>query len=84
MLKEILIRPFPLIALTSHMLNGSELTFLSLTLDIGGFMERPPEGMVLSFSALSLFFTNVDLVRGFPNPKFIKVAKSSEFYHLKA
>lgn len=69
MLKETLIRPFRLIALTSHMLNGSELTFLFLTLDIGGFMARPPEGMVLSFCALLLFFAHVDLIREFPNPK---------------
>lgn len=52
MLKEILILPFRLIALTRHMLDGSELTFLSSTLDIGGFMGRPPEGMVLSFMCL--------------------------------
>lgn len=54
MLKEILIQPFRLIALTRHMLDGSELTFLSSTLDIGGFMERPPEGMV---SLLFCFIT---------------------------
>lgn len=78
MLKEILIPPFRLIALTSHMLNGSELTFLSLTLDIGGFMERPPEGMVLSFSALSLFFTNRRISKSQISPVvFIKVLNLS-------
>lgn len=51
MLKEILILPFRLIALTSQMLDGNEPTFLSSTLDIGGFMERRPEGMLLSLSA---------------------------------
>lgn len=45
MLKEILILPFRLIALTSQMLDGNEPTFLSSTLDIGGFMERRPEGI---------------------------------------
>lgn len=48
MLKEILIQPFRLIALTRQMLDGSGLTFLSSTLGIGGFMERLPEGMILS------------------------------------
>lgn len=43
MLKEIPILPFRLIGLTSQMVDGSEPTFLSSTLDIGGFMERQPE-----------------------------------------
>lgn len=45
MLKEILILHFRLIALTSQTLDGSEPTFLSSTPDIGGFMERQPEGI---------------------------------------
>lgn len=60
MLKEIPILPFRLIGLTSQMVDGSEPTFLSSTLDIGGFMERQPEGMLLSLSAYSLFFVYVD------------------------